>query len=153
MSLRVGSGGADDGTRIVMTSGNLPCSWASGTVVWVAMPAGCTAPLTLFQPQRGLPFAASHLHHCAPLTLGRFQQEGVRKGLEFGGRCLIADEMGLGKTVQVQLGVALSARLCSLLCELCSLLSRRASDAPTQLPLLQALPCWGSREDAAGCHV
>lgn len=38
---------------------------------------------------------------CAPLALGSFQQEGVRKGLEFGGRCLIADEMGLGKTVQV----------------------------------------------------
>lgn len=26
----------------------------------------------------------------------------MRKGLAFGGRCLIADEMGLGKTVQVR---------------------------------------------------
>lgn len=37
-----------------------------------------------------------------PCTPRRFQQEGVRKGLSLGGRCLIADEMGLGKTVQVR---------------------------------------------------
>lgn len=30
-----------------------------------------------------------------------FQLEGVRFGLQRGGRCLIADEMGLGKTLQV----------------------------------------------------
>jgi hypothetical protein len=29
-----------------------------------------------------------------------FQREGVRFGLERGGRCLIADEMGVGKTLQ-----------------------------------------------------
>lgn len=32
-----------------------------------------------------------------------FQLEGVRFGLQRGGRCLIADEMGLGKTLQVVL--------------------------------------------------
>ncbi|KAL6175451.1 hypothetical protein ACLB2K_052092 [Fragaria x ananassa] len=31
-----------------------------------------------------------------------FQLEGVRFGLQRGGRCLIADEMGLGKTLQIQ---------------------------------------------------
>lgn len=30
-----------------------------------------------------------------------FQLEGLRFGLQRGGRCLIADEMGLGKTLQV----------------------------------------------------
>lgn len=30
-----------------------------------------------------------------------FQLDGVRFGLQRGGRCLIADEMGLGKTLQV----------------------------------------------------
>jgi SNF2 family DNA or RNA helicase len=35
-----------------------------------------------------------------------FQREGVRFGLERGGRCLIADEMGVGKTVQA---IALAA--------------------------------------------
>lgn len=34
-------------------------------------------------------------------TLLPFQLEGVRFGLQRGGRCLIADEMGLGKTLQV----------------------------------------------------
>lgn len=29
-----------------------------------------------------------------------FQRQGVRFGLERGGRCLIADEMGVGKTLQ-----------------------------------------------------
>lgn len=32
-----------------------------------------------------------------------FQLEGVRFGLQRGGRCLIADEMGLGKTLQVSI--------------------------------------------------
>lgn len=31
----------------------------------------------------------------------------MRKGLTFGGRCLVADEMGLGKTVQVRLRLPL----------------------------------------------
>ncbi|CAN1247690.1 DNA annealing helicase and endonuclease ZRANB3, partial [Linum perenne] len=30
-----------------------------------------------------------------------FQVDGLRFGLQRGGRCLIADEMGLGKTLQV----------------------------------------------------
>lgn len=34
-------------------------------------------------------------------TLLPFQLEGVRFGLQRGGRCLIADDMGLGKTLQV----------------------------------------------------
>ncbi|KAL6953470.1 DNA helicase [Sarracenia purpurea var. burkii] len=34
-----------------------------------------------------------------------FQLEGVRFGLQRGGRCLIADEMGLGKTLQVMIEV------------------------------------------------
>lgn len=34
-----------------------------------------------------------------------FQLEGVRFGLQRGGRCLIADEMGLGKTLQVMMEV------------------------------------------------
>lgn len=34
-------------------------------------------------------------------TLLPFQLEGVKFGLQRGGRCLIADEMGLGKTLQV----------------------------------------------------
>ena len=35
-------------------------------------------------------------------SLYPFQKQGVRRGLEWGGRLLLADEMGLGKTVQVR---------------------------------------------------
>lgn len=34
-------------------------------------------------------------------TLLPFQKEGVKFGLQRGGRCLFADEMGVGKTIQV----------------------------------------------------
>lgn len=34
-------------------------------------------------------------------TLLPFQKDGVKFGLQRGGRCLIADEMGVGKTIQV----------------------------------------------------
>lgn len=34
-------------------------------------------------------------------TLLPFQKEGVKYGLQRGGRCLLADEMGVGKTIQV----------------------------------------------------
>jgi SNF2 family DNA or RNA helicase len=34
-------------------------------------------------------------------TLLPFQQDGVKFGLQRGGRCLLADEMGVGKTIQV----------------------------------------------------
>lgn len=30
-----------------------------------------------------------------------FQRDGVRRGVQHGGRCLLGDDMGLGKTVQV----------------------------------------------------
>ncbi len=57
------------------------------------------------QSKRGARLQPHKLMHCGglapPHRRRRFQQEGVRKGLAFGGRCLIADEMGLGKTVQV----------------------------------------------------
>lgn len=36
-------------------------------------------------------------------TLLPFQMDGLKFGLQRGGRCLIADEMGLGKTLQVAL--------------------------------------------------
>lgn len=39
-----------------------------------------------------------------------FQLDGLRFGLQRGGRCLIADEMGLGKTLQVMLGRCLIAK-------------------------------------------
>lgn len=35
-------------------------------------------------------------------TLLPFQREGVKYGLQRGGRCLLADEMGVGKTIQVR---------------------------------------------------
>ena len=34
-------------------------------------------------------------------TLLPFQKDGVKFGLQRGGRCLLADEMGVGKTIQV----------------------------------------------------
>ena len=34
--------------------------------------------------------------------LRAYQQEGVRRGLQMGGTCLLSDEMGLGKTLTVR---------------------------------------------------
>lgn len=55
----------------------------------------------------------------------------MRKGLAFGGRCLIADEMGLGKTVQVRL----------------------ASPSPLALVLLSFLHRLGTYTGCVNCHA
>lgn len=43
-----------------------------------------------------------------------FQLDGVRFGLQRGGRCLIADEMGLGKTLQVLVKLHIFALLSNM---------------------------------------
>lgn len=69
--------------------------------------AAATAVVTTMCRQQCLllqePTASRKRVLCCLHPSRRFQQEGVRKGLTFGGRCLVADEMGLGKTVQVRL--------------------------------------------------
>lgn len=66
----------------------------------------CRSPIAHRPPQDEVAQRYASLPPHLESALLPFQREGVRFGLERGGRCLIADEMGVGKTVQA---IALAA--------------------------------------------